>query len=171
MRIVPFKGYNSLAFKRVLEEVYLYQLIQKHFEKNKTNKNIQDPRVMYLWLEDCFVYGVSADQQAVVLLYERVETSLTLTAEYRRKGLLSWKESERLKIQRDLFMGCIGLRGLGILPRDIRASNIFFSVKQQRYLLAGLSGARQVDDSEAEELMTVLGIETQNEGKLRELIS
>lgn len=91
MRIVPFKGYNSLAFKRVLEEVYLYQLIQKHFEKNKTSKNVQDPRAMYLWLEDCFVYGVNSNQQAVILLYERVETSLALTAEYRRKGLLSWK--------------------------------------------------------------------------------
>lgn len=68
-------------------------------------------------------------------------------------------------------MGCIGLRELDILPRDLRASSIFYSVKQQRYLLAGLSGARQVDDSEAEELMTVFGIETQNEGKLRELIS
>ena len=97
-----------------------------------------------------------------MLLYERVETSLTLTAEYRRKGYLPWKQSEKLKIQRDLFMGCIRLRDLDILPRDVRTSNIFFSVKQQRYLLGGLSAARQVYDFESDELMTVCGVETQN---------
>lgn len=61
MRVVPFKGYNSLTFKRVLEEVYMYQLIQRHFQKNKAKSSVQDPKALFLWLEDSFVYGVNSD--------------------------------------------------------------------------------------------------------------
>lgn len=61
IKIVPFRGYNSLAFKRVLEEIWIYQNIQKHFERYKRDKNLQDPRLLFLWLEDCFVYGINPD--------------------------------------------------------------------------------------------------------------
>ena len=46
----------------------------------------EDPRSIFLMLEDCFIYGVDADQQAVVMLYEKIEGSLLLAADYRRKA-------------------------------------------------------------------------------------
>lgn len=61
IKVVPFRGYNSLTFKRVLEEIWIYQNIQKHFERYKRDKNLQDPRLLFLWLEDCFVYGINSD--------------------------------------------------------------------------------------------------------------
>ena len=74
MKVVPFRGYNSIAFKRILEEVWIYQKLKKsrHFG--------EDPDSIFLWLQDCYVYGVNHDQQAVIMLYERVQGSLTLGA-------------------------------------------------------------------------------------------
>lgn len=68
-------------------------------------------------------------------------------------------------------MACIRLKELSIVHRDIRASNIYFSERHQRYLLGGFSCAREVNNEEDDQLMTVNGIELQNEGKLRELIA
>ena len=46
----------------------------------------EDPKNIFLMLEDCFIYGVDSDQQAVIMLYEKVEGSLLLAADYRRKA-------------------------------------------------------------------------------------
>lgn len=58
----------------------------------------------------------------------------------------------------------------------MRASNIFYSQKQRRYLLGNFLCARQVkkqarEQEEEDDLLTVVGIENQTEGKLKELIS
>ena len=102
----------------------------------------EDPRSLFLTLEDCFIYGVDADQQAVVMLYEKVDGSLLLAADYRRKACEPWKNGERLKILRDMIKGCTLLQEMGVTHRDVRASNIFFSSKQRRYLLGGFSCSR-----------------------------
>ena len=66
-------------------------------------------------------------------------------------------------------MGCNRLEELGFSHRDIRASNIFYVAKQQRYMLGGFYCARETE--EEQELLTVNGIEIQTEGHLRELIA
>lgn len=45
-------------------------------------------------------------------------------------------------------MACIRLKELSIVHRDIRASNIYFSERHQRYLLGGFSCAREVNNEE-----------------------
>lgn len=69
---------------------------------------------------------------------------------------MPWTVSEKLKIMRDVLMGCIRLAEVGISHRDIRASNIYYVEKQQRYMLGGFSCGRE--SGEDEELLTVNGI-------------
>ena len=64
MRMIPFRGYNSIAFKRVIEEIWVYKNINKQQDRMS-----EDPKGLFLMLEDCFIYGVDADQQAVIMLY------------------------------------------------------------------------------------------------------
>lgn len=58
LRIIPFRSYNSIEFKKGLEEVWIHQ---KKLGKKERN--------LFLSLEDAFVYGVNGDQQALVLLF------------------------------------------------------------------------------------------------------
>ena len=73
MRLLPFRSYNSLAFKRGLEEVWVHQ---KKISKKERN--------LFLTLEDAFVYGVKPDQQVLMLLFERTNSTLFQIGEYRR---------------------------------------------------------------------------------------
>ena len=82
MRMVPYKSYNNIEFKRVLEEIWIYQSLQRYYELHR-NKSSQDPRLLFLWLEDYYIYGVNSDRQAIVMLYVRTQNSLLLGAEYR----------------------------------------------------------------------------------------
>ena len=43
-------------------------------------------------------------------------------------------------------MGCNRLEELGFSHRDIRASNIFYVAKQQRYMLGGFYCARETEE-------------------------
>jgi serine/threonine protein kinase len=165
MRLVPFRGYNSPTFKRVLEEVWIYKALQR----NRNNMS-EDPSGLFLWLEDCFIYGVDADQQAIVLLYQQVKGSLVCAADYRLKAGQRWTSSERLKILRDVTKGCLELEQLKVVHRDVRASNLFYSERHKRYVLGGLACARSVKEMDQEDLLTVVGIETQRGGKLKELL-
>ena len=66
-----------------------------------------------------------------------------------------------------MVKGCTLLQGMGVVHRDIRASNIFYSSKQHRYLLGGFSCSRFIKKEDEEDLMTVYGIDTQVEDKIR----
>ena len=98
-----------------------------------------------------------------------------MAADFRRKACQHWTVGERLKIFRDVAKGCNLLEQLSISHRDVRASNLFYSQKQRRYLLGNFLCARQVKEQareqEEDDLLTVVGIENQTEGKLKELIS
>lgn len=95
MKIVPFKGYNSLEFKQALEEVW----IQK---KKITRKDAN----YFVLLEDCFIYGLNPDRQIVVMLYEKLDCDLFWMGEYRREANWPWTLSEKLKIIYDLLESC-----------------------------------------------------------------
>jgi serine/threonine protein kinase len=66
-----------------------------------------------------------------------------------------------------MVKGCSLLQEMGVAHRDIRASNIFYSSKQRRYLLGGFGCSRFIKQEDEEDLLTVYGIETQVEDKLR----
>lgn len=61
---------------------------------------------------------------------------------------MPWSVSEKLKIMRDVLMGCIRLSELKISHREIRASNIFYVEKQQRYMIGGFSCVRESGEDE-----------------------
>lgn len=52
---------------------------------------------------------------------------------------------------RDMVKGCCLLSELDIIHRDIRASNIYFSPSQKRYLLGNFSCARSLAASKQDE--------------------
>ena len=83
-------------------------------------------------------------------------------ADYRWKATQRWKTGERLKILRDVVQGCCILDEFHIMHRDIRASNIFYSQNQRKYILGGFECARTLskkeEEQEEEDLMTVNGI-------------
>jgi serine/threonine protein kinase len=115
LRIIPFRSYNSIAFKKGLEEVWLHQ---KKLSKKDRN--------LFLTLDDAFVYGINPDQQILALLFERTNSTLFNVTEYRREANWPWTLAEKLTIFQHLLESCLKLKELDVVHRDIRPSNIFF---------------------------------------------
>jgi hypothetical protein len=70
LKIVPFGNYASVAFKKVLYELYV-------------NKQL-GPKSPVLKLLDSYIYGFASDLKVFVLLFERTTSSLANVAEYRK---------------------------------------------------------------------------------------
>jgi hypothetical protein len=77
MRVIPFKGYNSHVFKKGLEEIWIHN-------------NLPQKESLFLKLEDCFVYGVNPDRQALVLLFEKIDNSLLYIGQFRNEAKWNW---------------------------------------------------------------------------------
>ena len=78
LRVKPFSSYNSGEFKKCVEEIWVHQKLTKK------------ERGLFLTLDDAFVYGVNSDQQALVLLFERADSTLFNVGEYRKKANWPW---------------------------------------------------------------------------------
>jgi hypothetical protein len=58
MKLIPFRSFNSLAFKQGLEEVWIHRKLTCEKE-------------LFLPLEDAFVLTKNSDQQVLVLLFAK----------------------------------------------------------------------------------------------------
>lgn len=76
MKLVPFTGYSTAKFKRILHELSISKLLSKSYATLK--------------LLDWFVYGLNAEQQVFVFLFDKTYTSLANVAEYRKLANTPW---------------------------------------------------------------------------------
>ena len=85
MKIIPFKSYNNIKFKKAFYELYLNK--QLGYRSNST-----------VQLLDYYVYGLNPDSQAFVFLFQKCSTSLANVAEYRNEANLHWTDKEKIKV-------------------------------------------------------------------------
>lgn len=73
---MPFSGYSTAKYKRILHELHITKQLSKSH--------------VTLKLMDYFVYGLNADQQVFVFLFDKTYTSLANVAEYRKLANTPW---------------------------------------------------------------------------------
>lgn len=94
MKLIPFRSFNSLAFKQGLEEVWVC-------------KRLTCDKDLFLPLEDVFVLTSNPNQQVLVLLFGKATSSLFNVGIYRSEAQWSWRLPEKLAIMQQLIAGCV----------------------------------------------------------------
>jgi len=113
MKLLPFRSFNSLAFKQGLEEVWAH-------------RKLTCSKVLFLPLEDAFVLASNPDQQVLVLLFAKATSSLFNVGIYRSEAQWSWRLPEKLAIMQRLIEGCLKMQEMQVIHRDLRPGNILF---------------------------------------------
>lgn len=108
----------------------------------------------------------------MVMVFKNFECSLFEIVRYRQLAEYHWKEQELVTIWKVIINNYKQLATQSISHRQIRLSSILFTPdsKNQPFQLANLSTARKTTKAEANDLLTVVGVNIFAEPPLRDKI-
>jgi hypothetical protein len=96
----------------------------------------------------------------IVMIFKNSEASLLEIARYRQLADYHWTEAEVVTLWKMLINNYKYLNNLSICHRDIRLGKIFYTSenKNQPFQFVNLETSRKVTRSEANDLLTVVGV-------------